>query len=177
MSYFYGRIADYEGMFEMDQDGVVRPCDDFKQGYVGHLLGEGHTVDILSSCKTGLHPLYDCAGRKHFVLHKHYDRTFYHNVSDDTVWCLLNDEKRVFHYVEDECPLTPFLQLAMKKNTTTFTLWDKLIEEYEGVRKAEHGWKVFVPGLAPGYPADEMSVPNIDCSHYALTKPTLNGAS
>lgn len=177
MSYFYGRIADYEGLFEMDQDGVVRPCDVFKQGYVGHLLSEGHTVDILSSCKTRPHPLYDCAGRKHFVLHKHYDRTFYHNVSDDTVWCLLNDQTRVFHPAKDECPLTAFLQLAMKKSTTTFTLWNKIMEEYEGVRKAEHGWTVFAPSAVPGYPADERNVPNIDCSHYALTRLSINGAS
>lgn len=177
MSYFYGRVADYEGMFEMDQDGVVRLCDDFKQGYVAHLLGEGHTVDILRPCKTGLHPLYDCAGRKHFVLYKHYDRTFYHNVSDDTVWCLLNDQTRVFHPAKDECPLTAFLQLAMKKSTATFTLWNKFMEEYEGVRKAEHGWTVFAPSAVSGCPPDELRVPNIDCSHYALTQPDINGAS
>lgn len=176
MSYFYGAIADYEGMFEMDQDGVVRPCDAFQQEYVDDHTAAGCKVRILESCKTGLHPLYDCAGRKHFVLHKHYDRTFYHNVSDDTVWCLLNDEKRVFHYISDECPLTAFLQLAMK-STTTFTLWNKLMGEYEGVRKAEHGWTVFAPSAVPGYRAIEMWVPSIGCSHYALTKPDINGAS
>ena len=176
MSYFYGRIADYEGMFEMYKDGVVRPCDEFQQGYVDHLLGEGHTVDILSSCKTGLHPLYDCAGRKHFVLHKHYDRTFYHNISDDTVWCLLRDEKRVFHPIEDECPLTSFLKLAVETGAKV-TLWNKLTEEHEGVKKAEHGWTVFAPSAVPGYPAEEMSIPNIDCNHYALAKPNINGAS
>lgn len=176
MSYFYGRIADYESLFEMDQDGVVRPCDEFKQGYVGHLLGEGHTVDILSSCKTGLHPLYDCAGRKHFVLHKTYDRTFFHNVSDDTVWCLLCDEKRVFHAIEGECPLTAFLQLAVGTGATV-TLWDKITGEYEGVKKAEHGWAVFARSAVPGYPVDELRVPGIDCSRYALSDPTLNGAS
>lgn len=176
MSYFYGKIADYEGMFEMDQDGVVRPCDAFKQKYVDTHIAAGCTMSVLEPCKTGLHPLYDCAGRKHFVLHKHYDRTFYHNISDDTVWRLLNDEKRVFHYAEDECPLTPFLQLVAKSGDT-FTLWNKLVEEYEGVKKAEHGWSVFTPSAVPGCPADELRVPNIDCSHYALTRPTLNGAS
>lgn len=177
MSYFYGQIASYEGMFKMDQDGVVRPCDGLQQVYVDTHIAAGCSVRILSPCKTGLHPLYDCAGRKHFVLHKHYDRTFYHNVSDDTVWCLLNDQTRVFHPVKDECPLTAFLQLAMKKSTTTFTLWNKLTEEYEGVRKAEHGWTVFAPGAVPGHPADEKIVPNVDCSHYALTPPSINGAS
>lgn len=175
MSYFYGRVADYESLFEMDQDGVVRPCDELQQGYVDHLLGEGHTVDILSPCKTGLHPMYDCEGRKHFVLHKHYDRTFFHNVSDDTVWCLLHDEERVFHWIEDECPLTSFLQLAMERDAT-FTLWDKLGEEYVSVRKTEHGWTVFTPSVVPGYPADKLSIPSIDCSHYALTEPNINGA-
>lgn len=176
MSYFYGRIADYESMFEMDQDGVVRPCDELQQGYVDHLLGEGHTVDILSSCKTGLHPLYDCEGQKHFVLHKHYDRTFFHNVSDDTVWCLLHDEERVFHCTEDECPLTSFLQLAVETGAKV-TLWDKITEEYEGVRKAEHGWMVFARCMVPGYPVDKILVPGIDCNRYALCDPTFNGAS
>lgn len=160
MSYFYGRVADYESLFEMDQDGVVRPCDEFQRGYADHLLGEGHTVDILSSCKTGLHPLYDCEGRKHFVLHKHYDRTFFHNVSDDTVWCLPHGEKRAFHCIEDECPL-----------------WDKITEAYEGVRKTEQGWKVFARCTAPGYPVDKIQVPGIDCNRYALCDPMLNGAS
>ena len=176
MAYFYGQIADYESMFEMDQDGVVRPCDEFQQGYVDHLLGEGHTVDILSSCKTGLHPLYDCEGRKHFVLHKHYDRTFFHNVSDDTVWCLHHDEKRVFHCTEDECPLTSFLKLAAETEAKV-TLWDKLTEAYEGVRKAEHGWTVLARCHTPGYPVDKIRVPGIDCNRYALCDPTLNEAS
>lgn len=176
MSYFYGRIADYESMFKMDQDGVVRPCDDFKQAYMDDRIAEGCDVRVLSACKTGLHPLYDCEGRKHFVLHKHYDRTFFHNVSDDTVWCLLNDQTRVFHPVEDECPLTAFLQLAMKSGAT-FTLWNKLTEEYDGVRKAEHGWTVFAQSVVADDRADEMWVPNIACSHYALCKPSMNGAS
>lgn len=175
MSYFYGRIADYEGMFEMDRDGVVIPCDGLKQAYVDDRIAEGCTVRVLSACKTGLHPLYDCEGRKHFVLHKHYDRTFFHNVSDDTVWCLLKDRKRVFHPVEDECPLTPFLQLAVKRGAT-FTLWNKFTEEYEGVRKAEHGWTVFAQSETTDDRADEMWVPNIACSHYALAHPSMNGA-
>lgn len=176
MSYFYGRIADYENLFEMDQDGVVRPCDDTKQGYVDDRIAEGFFVHVLSPCKTGLRPLYDCEGRKHFVLHKSYDRTFYHNVSDDTVWCLLNDQTRKFHPTEEECPLTSFLKLAMKKDTT-FTLWNKLKEEYEGVKKAEHGWTVFSPSVVPGYPEDETGFPSIDCGRYALCDPTLDGAS
>lgn len=177
MAYFYGRIADYESLFEMDQDGVVRPCDDSKQGYVDRHIAAGCDVRVLSPCKTGLHPLYDCEGKKHFVLHKTHYRTFFHNISDDTVWCLLNDQTRVFHPAKDECPLTAFLQLAMKKSTTMFTLWNKLMEEYEGVRKAERGWTVFAPSAEPGYPAEERGVPNIDCSHYALTQPSINGAS
>lgn len=176
MSYFYGRIAGYENLFEMDQDGVVRPCDGSKQAYVDNRIAAGYDVIVLSSCKTGLHPLYDCEGKKHFVLHKTHDRTFFHNISDDTVWCLPRNKKRFLHFTEEECPLTAFLQLAVKRDDS-ITLWNKSSEEYEEVKKVEHGWAAFAQNAVFDDRMDEMWVPGIDCSHYALTKPRVNGAS